>query len=77
MLTTPTNGWDEDTALLNKWGLTGMQRSDEHFRKDDDVTPPVDVDILDHEAKLEREMMQSNQQETSKAEKEAQPQIWS
>jgi hypothetical protein len=34
MLTTPTNGWDEDTALLNKWGLTGMQRSSEHFKKE-------------------------------------------
>lgn len=23
MLTTPTNGWDEDNALLGRWGLSG------------------------------------------------------
>lgn len=23
MLTTPTNGWDEDNALLSRWGLSG------------------------------------------------------
>lgn len=25
MLTTPTSGWDEDHALLSRWGLKGMQ----------------------------------------------------
>lgn len=24
MLTTPTSGWDEDYAMLNRWGLKGM-----------------------------------------------------
>lgn len=24
MLTTPTSGWDEDHAMLNRWGLKGM-----------------------------------------------------
>jgi len=34
MLTTPTNGWDEDVSLLGRWGLTGMKRSSEHFRQE-------------------------------------------
>lgn len=24
MLTTPTSGWDEDYAMLGRWGLKGM-----------------------------------------------------
>lgn len=24
MLTTPTSGWDEDFAMLDRWGLKGM-----------------------------------------------------
>lgn len=24
MLTTPTSGWDEDTAMLSRWGLKPM-----------------------------------------------------
>lgn len=24
MLTTPTSGWDEDKAMLGRWGLKGM-----------------------------------------------------
>ena len=24
MLTTPTSGWDEDHAMLGRWGLKGM-----------------------------------------------------
>lgn len=24
MLTTPTSGWDEDHAMLGRWGLQGM-----------------------------------------------------
>ena len=39
MLTTPTNGWDEDNAILSKWGLQGMRRSSEHKRQEDAVTP--------------------------------------
>ena len=25
MLTTPTSGWDEDTAMLDRWGLKAMK----------------------------------------------------
>lgn len=25
MLTTPTSGWDEDKAMLDRWGLRGMR----------------------------------------------------
>ena len=25
MLTTPTSSWDEDKAMLSRWGLTGMK----------------------------------------------------
>lgn len=25
MLTTPTSGWDEDGALMGRWGLTGLK----------------------------------------------------
>lgn len=76
MLTTPTNGWDEDTAMLDKWGLKGMQKSDEHFRQEtsEDV---FEESTMQPEAKLEQEMMQSNAQSAAIAEKEAQPQVWS
>lgn len=32
MLTTPTNGWDEDITMLDRWGLKGMKNSSEHFK---------------------------------------------
>lgn len=76
MLTTPTNGWDEDTAMLDKWGLKGMQKSDEHFKQETEDNSIFEQDASP-EARLEEEMMQSNAEE-SKIEKTAsQPQVWS
>lgn len=36
MLTTPCSGWDEDKALLSRWGLRGLRAfEDEEGRKID------------------------------------------
>ena len=87
MLTTPTNGWDEDTALLDKWGLKGMEKSTEHHRQEtqnddifelqDTTTTTASTTTTSPELKLEQEMMQSNAEEGVRTEKESQPQLWS
>lgn len=77
MLTTPTNGWDEDTAMLDKWGLKGMQKSDEHFKQETQDNSIFDRDAVEPAVKLEQEMMESNAHETEVAKKASQPQIWS
>lgn len=44
MLTTPTSGWDEDTAMLDRWGMKGMKSSSEHARVvHHDQTPSPDT----------------------------------
>lgn len=77
MLTTPTNGWDEDTAMLDKWGLKGMAKSEEHHRQESQTDDLFDQGTAQPEAKLEQEMMQSNAEEGLRTEKESQPQLWS
>lgn len=77
MLTTPTNGWDEDTALLDKWGLKGMQRSSEHFKQETQDNSIFEQDSISPEVRLEEEMMQSNAEETKVEKTAAQPQVWS
>lgn len=80
MLTTPTNGWDEDTAMLDKWGLKGMEKSEEHHKQEtqnDNSLFEQDENVATPEVKLEQEMMQSNAEEGIRTEKENQPQVWS
>lgn len=33
MLTTPTSGWDDDKAMLSRWGLSGMGSFEEKRMK--------------------------------------------
>ena len=90
MLTTPTNGWDEDISMLDRWGLKGMKSSHEHLPTSAQIAAaegePVDgeepvqenpKDVEKKQDKLEDEMMDINKEANIKEKEEAQPQIWS
>lgn len=88
MLTTPTSGWDEDNALLGRWGMQGMRSSSEHLRMqhnnmDEDLDNSAfeseeamtsSAQIADAERKADQVAMQS---EPRVVEKMTQPGVWS
>lgn len=93
MLTTPTNGWDEDIGMLDRWGLKGMKSSSEHQLPAGEMARMADGEPAQEENdgqgkqskeeaekkqdKLEDEMMDINKQADIKEKEAAQPQIWS
>ncbi|KAH8917349.1 biotin synthase [Atractiella rhizophila] len=44
MLTTPTNGWDEDKEMLGRWGLEGMESFE--FAREDAPTSTVEEVLM-------------------------------
>lgn len=91
MLTTPTNGWDEDITMLDRWGLKGMKSSDEHLPshaqqmqmadgepvENEGQTEETPKEVEEKQDKLEDEMMDINKEADIKEKESAQPQIWS
>lgn len=80
MLTTPTNGWDEDGAMLDRWGLKGMKTSAEHVKAQDpqeEGQEETEEQVEKNQEKLEDEMMDINKEADIKEKEAAQPQIWS
>jgi biotin synthase len=72
MLTTPTSGWDEDGAMLDRWGLTGMKRSSEHFRKESESSSSSGR-IEEINEKTEESVLKAEEM----VEKQAQPSVYS